>query len=211
MPTYRLQPTRAGRYWWAVIGATAIVLLLPALINLAVPDRDAALREIRLSGQGYSWEIPVHDPAGEIMSCRQSTAMITGHAWNCEGATVMSTVTAGGTDPDRTLWRMTRALSLTAPPENAPILREGDARLLIDHEMATLGLSLEGGGEHGEQTMVAVLAGHGAQTAPLADAVWRAYTDQPLPEVVLAEIHGLRDPLAGWNGVGALTMEGIAV
>ncbi len=213
MPTYRLQPVRAGRYWWAVFGVTAVVLLLPVILNLAVPDRSSATEEVRLSAQGYSWEVPIPDPEepGEPLTCGTSAGSITGQAWDCGGAALESVIAAGGEDPDHTLWRMTRALSLTDPPEDAPILREGDSRLLINHGTGALGLSLEGSGDHDGLTMVAVLSGDGLRTAPIANAVWQAYTGRPLPELVLAEILALEDPLSNWGEVGALTLEGINV
>lgn len=212
MPTYRLQPVRAGRYWWAVFGVTAIVLLLPVIINLAVPDRASATDEVRLGTLGYDWEVPVPDPAGEeVLTCAKSTGSISGHAWDCDGVMLQSIIAEGGTEPDRTLRRMVRALDLFPPAEDAPILREGDARMLIDPEWGTIGLSLEGVDEREDLTMVAVISGRGSQTAPLADAVWRAYTGSPLPGIVREEIRRLENPVTPWGSTGTFNLEGIDV
>lgn len=84
------------------------------------------------------------------------------------------------------------------------MLKEGNARMLIDDRTSTVGLSLEGAGDHEGQTMVAVLTGPGDQVAMLSDRVWQSYTGgQALPEIVLAAITEI-GARGGTDGAGTL-------
>ncbi|QGU03500.1 hypothetical protein [Corynebacterium comes] len=176
MSSYRLQPTTDNRWWWSLFGVTAVVLLLPAVLLPIVPTR-AVSSDVRLGMTGYSWSIPLD------LTCRPDTDVLV-EGWTCGSVSVATMIAEGGTDPDRTLRRMMRAISSGLPPAGAEILREGDARMLIDARSSSLGMSLEGTGEHEGLTMVAVLTGPGEQIVPIADTVWGKFTGQGLPEIV---------------------------
>lgn len=199
MPTYQLQPVRAGRHWWAVVGATAAILLLPVLLNLTVPTPEREAEDVRLGAPGYDWEIPLPAPGGAdgTLACDSYTEALFGHGWDCGNVVIQSTIAQGGTDPERTLRRMMRAQALLDPPADADVFREGDARMIIDDDFGVVGISFEGTGEQRDLTMVAVLTGQGARLASIADSVWRAYTDRELPAVVVDEIHDLWNPPVG--------------
>jgi len=174
MTLYRLQPASDRRWWVALFGITAVVLLLPALLLLVVPARDVAERVV-LGGE--SWEIPLE------LECRPSTDVL--HSgWSCGELQVQTLLVEGGEDPDRTLRRMMRTMLIMPPPRDAEILKEGDARMLIDDTTWSVGLSLEGTGERAGLTIVTVLTGPGWAISPVADDVWREYTGQGLPEIV---------------------------
>lgn len=176
MSSYRLQPATDRRWWWSLFGVTAAVLLLPAALLPVVPTR-AVSSEVRLGMTGYSWSIPLD------LTCRPGSDLLV-EGWDCGSVSLQTMIAEGGTDPDRTLRRMMRAISSGLPPEGAEILREGDARMLIDAPTASVGMSLEGTGEHEGLTMVAVLTGPGEQVVPLADLVWGKFTGRGLPEIV---------------------------
>lgn len=174
MTLYRLQSASDRRWWVALFGITAVVLLLPALLLLVVPARDVAERVV-LGGE--SWEIPLE------LECRPSTDVL--HSgWSCGELQVQTLLVEGGEDPDRTLRRMMRTMLIMPPPRDAEILKEGDARMLIDDTTWSVGLSLEGTGERADLTIVTVLTGPGWAISPVADDVWREYTGQGLPEIV---------------------------
>lgn len=155
---------------------TAAILLLPAALLTVVPTR-AIDSEVRLGMAGYSWSIPLD------LRCRPSSGSLTA-GWTCGSVSLQSMIADGGTDPDRTLRRMMRAMLSGLPPEGAEILREGESRMLIDDRARSVGLSLEGTGEQEGRTMVAVLTGPGEEIVPVADKVWEEFTGQGLPEIV---------------------------
>lgn len=175
MTQYRLQPTADRRWWLTLFGVTAAVLALPALLLPVVPVRAVSDRVVLGSHEG--WNIPLD------MSCRPSTdALMEG--WRCGDVLAQTMNVEGGTDPDRTLRRMMRAMAFVPPPADAEILREGPARMIIDDSTRSVGMSLEGSGENEGLTMVVVLTGPGGQVAPMADTVWQEYTGRELPEIV---------------------------
>jgi hypothetical protein len=175
MSSYRLQPAADQRWWWSLFGMTTVILLLPAVLLPVMPTR-SVVSDVRLGMPGYSWSIPLD------LTCRPDTgAFVDG--WTCGSVSVQTMIAEGGTEPDRTLRRMMRAL-VVAPPEGAEILREGKARMLIDERANTVGMSLEGSGEYEGLTMIAVLVGPGHQSVPIADMVWEGFTGQNLPEIV---------------------------
>ena len=178
MPRYRLQPTVDRTWWWSLFGATAVILLLPVVFNLLVPDRERR-EQAYLGMPGYSWEIPLD------MTCEPMGLDSVGPGWRCDGVMVQSLIADGGEDPERTLRRMMRAMNFIGPADSEPVFREGQARMLIDTATSSVGLSLEGEGDRASQTMVAVITGPGVRVAPVADQVWGAYTGgKPLPAVV---------------------------
>lgn len=197
MPQYRFSPTRAAKHWWAIFGTAAVLLALPALLNLIVPERTESDDEIRLGSLGYGWEVPLYDPEGEPISCQQSVDITAGYLWNCDGTIVQSMITEGGTDPERTLRRMMRAMVMDFPPEQAPLFKEGDTRMLIDGRWRAVGMSVEGSGEQEGQTMVTVVRS-GTDVPELADAVWYHLTDgSTLPPPVLMLLDDLTPQTPG--------------
>ncbi|MGP6175061.1 hypothetical protein [Corynebacterium sp. A21] len=190
MPQYRFSPTRAGKLWCAILGVAALLLALPSLLNLVVPDRPDGTDEVRLGSLGYDWEIPLRDPAGEIISCRKSSDVITGYLWDCEGTMVQSLIVEGPEDEEQTLRRMMRALIIEFPPANAPVFREEEARMVIDPRYGAVGMSLAGTGDREGQSMITLVYG-GAEVPELADAVWFHYSQQSLPTPVLMLLDGM--------------------
>lgn len=176
MSSYRLQPAADHRWWWSLFGMTTVILLLPAVLLPVLPVR-AVTSDVRLGMTGYSWSIPLD------LTCRPDTGAFV-EGWMCGPVSVQTMIAEGGTEPDRTLRRMMRAVASIPPPEGAEILREGQARMLIDERANAVGMSLEGSGEHEGLTMVAVLIGPGNQIVPIADMVWQGFTGQGLPEIV---------------------------
>lgn len=189
MSLYRLQPTTDRTWWGTLFGVTAAILLLPAALLLVVPTR-AVHDPVELGMSEYDWTIPLD------MDCRPSTDVLVA-GWRCDDVLVQTIVAEGGTDPDRTLRRMMRALTYGPAPDGAEILREGDARMIIDDLTSSVGMSLEGTGEQEGRTLVTVLTGPGRDVAPLADTVWREIAGHPLPEIVQEAIATPDEGLGG--------------
>ncbi|MDO5668404.1 MAG: hypothetical protein Q4G50_00175 [Corynebacterium sp.] len=178
MTLYRLQPDRDRRWWLALFGITAAILLLPAMLLPVVPAREVSERVV-LGGE--NWEVPLD------MECRPATDVLLS-GWSCGDLQVQTILVEGGEDPDRTLRRMMRAMLMFPPPQDAEILKEGDARMLIDDATRSVGLSLEGTGEREGLTIVTVLTGPGTAISPVADDVWHEYAGRGLPEIVRSAI-----------------------
>ncbi|GAB3697223.1 hypothetical protein [Corynebacterium nasicanis] len=175
MTSYRLQPATDRRWWFSLFGVTTAVLLLPALLLLVVPTRSVSEQVVLGSEEG--WGIPLD------MSCRPSSDVLLA-GWQCGDVLAQTMNVEGGTDPERTLRRMMRAMLYLTPSPEAEVLREGTARMLIDDYSRSVGMTLEGSGEDEGVTMVVVLSGPGGQVAPFADTVWREFTGRELPDVV---------------------------
>ncbi|AJE31990.1 hypothetical protein B842_00670 [Corynebacterium humireducens NBRC 106098 = DSM 45392] len=171
-----------------MFGVTAVILLLPAALLLVVPTRDVSER-VELGLSQYDWTIPLE------MECRPSTDVLV-KGWTCGPVLMQTLITEGGTDPDRTLRRMMRALVFGPVSEDAEMLREGDARIIIDQTNRAVGISLEGTGENRGLTMVALLSGPGEHLAPLSDTIWREFTGNALSagaQEAIASTSGDRD------------------
>lgn len=189
MSQYRLQPAADRRWWWSLFGVSTVILLLPSLVLPFVPTR-AVSDEVYLGVDG-GWSVPLD------RECRPSSEAISA-GWNCGSVLVQTMIVEGGTDPDRTLRRMMRAMLYIPVADDAEILREGEARMLIDDWSRSVGVSLEGTGEREGQTLVGVFTGPGEQVVPLVDDTWQEFTGRELPEIVQEAIAGSR---AG-DGVG---------
>lgn len=194
MPQYRFSPTRAGRHWWAIFGVAIVLLAIPALLNLVVPERQNPTDQVRLGQFGYDWEIPLDHPDGSPVTCHQSTEALGGHLWDCEGTIVQAMITQGSTDEEHTLERMMRMTLLDYPPDDIPTFREGEALLKIDDRFGAVGMSLPGTGDQEGASMIAIIYG-GTAVPELADAVWYSFSDgHPLPQPVLFLLEGMSHP-----------------
>jgi hypothetical protein len=188
MHSYQLQPARAGRTWWASVGVTLVVLLVPVALWWPAPAPEGRHSEV-VVGSG-EWEIPV-TVDGDPVRCEENSLGLAA-SWWCGETVIVDTLTDRATDdPDQALRRLTSGL--TGWPENTSddILREGGARMLVDARSRTVGMSLQGTGEYdGVQTFVTV-SGVGMELAVFVDAVWQAFTGEELPEAVASLISGM--------------------
>lgn len=198
MHSYQLQPAKAGRTWWASVGVTLVVLLVPVALWWPAPAPEGTESAVVL-GSG-EWEIPL-TVDGDPVRC-EDNALSLAASWWCGETIVVDTLTDRATDdPDQALRRLTAGL--TGWPENTSddILREGGARMLVDARSRTVGMSLQGTGDYeGVQTFVTV-SGVGEELALFVDAVWRAFTGEELPEAVASLISGMSGGPHGQDSV----------
>ncbi|MDR7330732.1 hypothetical protein [Corynebacterium guangdongense] len=171
MATYQLQPARTGRVWWATVGVTLAVLLLPAIVWLFVPPVEPE-REPVVLGTG-DWEIETD------LTCEAHLLAATGAGWDC-GGVALETITQPTTqDPNQNLRRMVRALAYTPIPR-AAVTTVGEARVLVDAANGVIGMSVQGTGENEGEQIFAVASGSGDVPA-ISDEIFRAMTGQGLP------------------------------
>lgn len=172
MATYQLQPARTGRVWWATVGVTLAVLLLPAIVwffvPLAVPEREQVVL-----GTG-DWEIETD------LTCEVNLLAATGVGWDCEGVTLETITQPTTQDPDHNLRRMVRALAYTPIPR-AAVTTVGEGRVLVDAPNDVIGMSVQGTGENEGEQIFAVASGIGDVPA-VSDDIFRAMTGQGLPD-----------------------------
>ncbi|GAB2503130.1 hypothetical protein CATRI_00700 [Corynebacterium atrinae] len=181
MSSYRLKPAASRHWWFALFGATAVIVVIPLVLNLFVPKVER-MEQVQLQMRGMEWTIPLD------MECLDETDLINGEHWVCDGGEIYSMIAEGGTDPERTLRRMMRAITMYFPPEDALTWEDGDARLLIDYELGKVGISLEGSGEQEGLTMVAVLP-TGPDALPMVNDVWQTLSgSSELPWFIEEEI-----------------------
>lgn len=177
MATFQLQPARTGRVWWATVGVTLAVLLLPAIawffVPPAVPDREQVVL-----GTG-DWEVETD------LTCEVNLLAATGVGWDCEGVT-LETITQPSTEHlNHNLRRMVRALAYTPIPR-AAVTTVDEGRVLVDAANGIIGMSVQGTGEHEGEQIFAVASGIGDVPA-VSDGIFRAMTGQGLPESVNLE------------------------
>lgn len=210
MPQYRFTPTRAGKLWWAIFTVAALLLALPTVINLFLPEREGGTDEVRFGSLGYEWEIPLRDARGELVSCSRSSNVIFGYLWDCEGTMVHSIVAEGAEDEEATLRRMMRAHLGSFPPRDALAFREEGSRMVIDPRYGAVGISLVGTGDQAGQSMIVLVYG-GPEVPELADSVWFQFSRQPLPPPVLQLLDSLSPTWPGTSpdAPGELQMENV--
>lgn len=191
MSSYRLKPA-VSRYWWfALFGAAAIIMCIPLVLNHFVPKVER-MEQVELRMTGVEWKIPLD------MECLDNSDIINGDYWSCPEGNIQTIVVEGGTDPERTLRRMMRALTMFFPPEEAPVWEDGNARMLIDDQRGNVGISLEGSGEQENLTMVVVLP-TGPDALPLVNEVWGELSGgMELPWFIEDEIYYL-EPGTPWD------------
>ncbi|HZK32285.1 MAG TPA: hypothetical protein VFC72_05180 [Corynebacterium sp.] len=193
MHSYQLQPARAGRTWWASVGVTLAVLLVPVALWWPAPAPPNTTSEVVL-GAG-EWTIPV-TVAAEPLHCETNPDSLV-VSWFCGETIMLDTLVDRSTaDPDKALRRLTAGMNMWPENTTDDILREGPARMLVDAPSHTVGLSLQGTGEwEGEQLFVTI-SGVGEELAQFTDIVWVAFTGERLPDAVLDLIADLnRGPL----------------
>ncbi len=174
MVKYQLQPARTGRVWWATVGVTLAVLLLPGIVWFLVPLAEPEREQVVL-GTG-EWEIETD------LNCEVNLLAATGVGWDCEGV-FLETITQPTTrDPNHNLRRMVRALAYTPIPR-AAVTTVGQGRVLVDAANGVIGMSVQGTGENEGKQIFAVASGIGDVPA-VSDAVFRAMTGHGLPDSV---------------------------
>ena len=56
---YQLKPQGRGGLWWSIVGVAVVLLLLPTLINLVVPDKANDYKQLEIDLLGVDWSVPI--------------------------------------------------------------------------------------------------------------------------------------------------------
>lgn len=169
MPEYRLKPRLP---MWRLSALVLGLLMLPVLIDAALPQVAPNSSQVTLGMPGYEWSHELNWPDGTPMTCVEVDESFFSPAWDCDGTIITTMIMAGARDEDNTLQRgMRNALRRDVA---APIsLRKGPARL-IDAENA-VGMSVMGEGDYAGQSLIAVVTGDNYRE--VSRVVWTSLVD----------------------------------
>lgn len=208
---WRPGPVPPYRAWWLLAGLLALTLIVPFVIDLALPEADAD-DEVVLSAEGFDWELPVEDPAtGETMICEADMESLSGAAYTCGGERIDALAAEGYRDADRSVRRAMRALSQTAVTDFADVEVHWDGRVgvAVSPEEPVIGVAMidpdaRGGGagaDDPDPMLVAVIEGDDA--ARLVAPVWRALGGGVMPAEARALLSTAGRPEIGRGGEDA--------
>ncbi len=160
------------------MAVATVMLLLPTVINLAIPDRGGDYRQLSVDAFGVDWRIPVTTADGAEVRCEVSTDDFVSRTWICtEGTTITTQFVEGVRDAENTLRRMIRANSGFAPGSDARVAHSADGRAHMLSEQPSdypgaplVALSMDGAGDEEGTTAIAVISGDAAQY--YASAIW---------------------------------------
>lgn len=185
MPSYQLQPARTGRVWWATVGVTIAVLVIPFLLwAVAPPVQSDTGSERVLLGTG---ERRIETD----LQCEPDLFATGGVGWYCGDLSLGTISQPLSDDPDHNLRRMVRAFASTGMPDE-PIETVGEARVLVVEDFGlTIGMSVQ----TEEEQIFAVVTGYDylgpevrAETIALADKVFRDMSGHELPASI-SQVH----------------------
>lgn len=167
---YQLKPQGQGKLWFAIVGLATLLLLLPTLINLVVPDKGNDYKQVEIDLLGVDWSVPITTEGSAAVMCEETSDEITRKYWNCNGdTTVVTMMVEGVKDPSNTLRRMVNAALFTEVDESLQAVASEDGRahaLYVPGEQSggvwtlpIVALSMQGSGDYENLTAVAIING----------------------------------------------------
>ncbi len=118
MTSYRFPPAKMTGPFFAVLGATLLVLGLPAVLSLALPEREPEMEEVVLDDP--EWRQPI-----EGLTCSVNHDSMANQAWDCGDTLVEAYVTEGVEDDALALRRAVRATSFEGMPKKEDVKDAG--------------------------------------------------------------------------------------
>lgn len=152
MPTYRLKPQLPV---WRIAGVVGALLVAPIAVNLALPPLDDASEPVNLGSRAMQWQAPLNWPEGNAVRCEPGD-MDVFNSWNCEGATIYTTVQEDVRDVENTLRRAIRATK-DEEPDQGELLRDG--KLMLLETKQAIAIAEEGTGEREGMALITVVSG----------------------------------------------------
>lgn len=156
MAFYRHKPRLTRRQKAIVTGAIVALLLLPALINLLLPQIYNEKTPVMLGASG--WEMPLIDKNQQPIECLRISEVDISKQWDCSDFLIETTVVDNGESPKLTLRRAYRAFSpANVYPEGAEIDIDGRVYSLTFEGYSAV--TFEGAGDNeGESIFVLFVA-----------------------------------------------------
>lgn len=147
----------------------AVLLLLPTLINLLIPDKAMDYKQLSIDAFGSEWQIPITTAEGVSVQCEFEADDLISRTWQCRDSTTITTQFVESVDdPENTLRRMIRATTGFFPGNDAHVGHSDDGRahILSDDALGldgwavpTIALSLDGSGDQEGSTAVVIISG----------------------------------------------------
>lgn len=122
MTSYRFPPAKMTGPFFAVLGATLLVLGMPAVLSVVLPMQEPDTEAVVLDDP--EWRQPV-----EGLSCSRNYESMANQAWDCGDTLAEAYVTDGVDDDELALRRVVRATAYSSLPTE-PIEHEGNLLVL---------------------------------------------------------------------------------
>ena len=110
MTSYRFPPAKMTGPFFAVLGATLLVLGMPAVLSVVLPMQEPDTEAVVLDDP--EWRQPV-----EGLACSRNYESMANQAWDCGDTLVEAYVTEGVDDDALALRRAVRATAFEGMPE----------------------------------------------------------------------------------------------
>ncbi|APT06188.1 hypothetical protein BSP99_00975 [Corynebacterium glutamicum] len=167
---YQLKPQGRGGLWWSIVGVAVVLLLLPTLINLVVPDKANDYKQLEIDLLGVDWSVPITTEESAAVLCEETSDEITQKYWDCNGnTTVVTMIVEGVKDPSNTLRRMVGSSLITSVDDSLEAVSSEDGRahaLYVPGQqegsswtLPIVALSVQGSGDYEDLTAIAIING----------------------------------------------------
>ena len=167
---YRLKPQGRAKLWSIIVGVSAVLLLLPTVINSLIPNKGGDYKQLEVGLMGLDWTLPIVTAEGAPVMCEETSDEITSKYWNCNGdTTVVTMVVEGVEDPSNTLRRMvfSSLVEKVDPSIEAVASEDGTAHALYvpgsQHgdlwTLPIVALSQQGTGDYEDFTAITIING----------------------------------------------------
>ena len=185
---YQLKPHGRAKLWWFICGLAALLLLLPVILNLVVPDKGGDYKALEIDLSGTDWTVPITNETGAAVMCEESSDEIFMKYWTCnDDTTVVTMMVENVEDPCNTLRRMIDAsLYLSVPADTEAVASEdGTAHAMfyqpsqsdgMTQLLPVVALSQQGTGDYEGYTAIALI--NGFSTDYYAQSIWSSMAKQ---------------------------------
>jgi len=126
MTSYRFPPAKMTGPFFAVLGATLLVLGSPAVLSLALPEREPEMEEVVLDDP--DWRQPI-----DGLKCSVNHDSMANQAWDCGDTLVEAYVTEGVEDDELALRRAVRATNFEGMPREEDV-KDADGILTLEKD-----------------------------------------------------------------------------
>ncbi len=131
MTSYRFPPAKMTGPFFAVLGATVLVLGTPAVLSLALPEQEPELEDVVLDDP--DWRQPI-----DGLKCSVNHDSMANQAWDCGDTLVEAYVTEGVDDDALALRRGVRATSFGRMPAESEVTDQDGILVLGTYDVVPI-------------------------------------------------------------------------